>query len=159
MTGEAFGESAARDSLANDYGVPPTRVTTLHGPGVFDVIGEFPDGRIVVIEAKGPSADLGARKDLTGEMSQQGSRPYFETIVDRMRKGADADQRGIAAALADSLTLDDLERGTPGFEPSLVYDEVRPTVDSVPVLDENGSPQLDARGNPCLLYTSDAADE
>lgn len=145
--GEEFGEQAARDSLINDYGVPPENITVLHNSGVFDLVGELPDGRFVVIEAKGPSADLGSRIDLSGKRSQQGTREYFESIVDNMmtrgEKMTDAEyatRLRLAARLSTALALDEADAPPPGSDASapprrVRYDVVKPIVE--PII-ENG---------------------
>ncbi|MEU6261981.1 hypothetical protein [Saccharopolyspora shandongensis] len=119
--GEQFGEKAADDMLADQYGVDPSQIRTFNGNGVFDKVVELDDGRIIVVEAKGPSASLGAREGVgnwDGSLVQQGTRPYMDSILDNMtRNGPDkALARRIKAALEDG----DVE-----------YLEVKPTVREV----------------------------
>ncbi|WP_406692392.1 hypothetical protein REH65_11345 [Saccharopolyspora sp. ID03-671] len=127
--GEQFGEVAARDSLVHDHGCAPETIRVFHGSGVFDVVGETPDGRIVIIEAKGPNAELGSRIDLDGNRSQQGTRPYAESILDNMSKTADPDDIDLVGRIQTQLELDDVRRDDPDFEPSVIYEEVKPKVE------------------------------
>ena len=60
--------------------------------GQFDQI--YMDGdRVVIIEAKGGRAELGAARDLNGDFAQQGSKSYMEAIIQNYRDKADAARR------------------------------------------------------------------
>lgn len=61
---------------------------------------------VIVIEAKGGSSPLGARR-VDGLLAQQGSGLYFKGIVDSMRKGTPSMQK--AAKLIDSLPKDKVQ--------------------------------------------------
>lgn len=117
-TGEDFGEAAADDMLAQHYGVNPDQIQTFNGSGVFDKVVELDDGRIIIVEAKGPNADLGARRDLNGDLVQQGTREYMESILDNMRRNGP--DEALAARIKAALEDGDVE-----------YLEVKPSVREV----------------------------
>ncbi|MCK1796238.1 hypothetical protein MTQ01_09525 [Streptomyces sp. XM4193] len=45
-----------------------------------------PDGTFIVVEVKGPSADIGERYGHTGQSVSQGTCEYFETIINDMKE-------------------------------------------------------------------------
>ncbi|MGW5733534.1 MULTISPECIES: hypothetical protein [Streptomyces] len=94
--GERLGEDAAR------YHVVPKRFAgakwieipkTPNGADTFDQLWETTDGELVIVEAKGPKADLDWRQEQiirdgikipTGKMVKQGTREYIQTICAEM---------------------------------------------------------------------------
>ncbi|NJP52644.1 hypothetical protein HCJ93_21910 [Streptomyces sp. SBST2-5] len=86
---EEFGEQIARHHyMAERY--PDFEEQPLLGPkngnDQFDQVWKHADGRIVVIEAKGGvRTDLGSRKLPDGRAVSQGSREYFQDILEYMK--------------------------------------------------------------------------
>ncbi len=89
--GEELGERTAEHHAVQEH-FPDAQKVDLpdlgYGQRQFDQVYEMPDGRMVVVEAKGPSADLGSSK-IEGPNGQkipvgQGRRDYFEHITDAM---------------------------------------------------------------------------
>lgn len=86
-------------------------VTPVHGDqrgsGHFDQVYEVHDRvanetRIVLVEAKSPSGELGTRKGLDGVDYQQGHPEYVVSVVDEMRtRGEDDLADKIESALVD----------------------------------------------------------
>ncbi|ONK12164.1 hypothetical protein [Streptomyces sp. MP131-18] len=107
MTGrsEDFGESAAALHAIPENYPGATRVEVsgapANGTAQFDQIYRRADGGYVVVEAKSSTdTRLGARTLPGGQRAAQGTRAYFEDILDRMdRRG------GSEAALANDLDL------------------------------------------------------
>ncbi|WP_432175181.1 hypothetical protein [Streptomyces sp. Tue6028] len=91
------------------------------GNNRFDQIYKTGDGRYVVVEAKGsPRAKLGIRKGHSGRLVTQGTREYFQTILDEMEKRADRNEnkglikeadaeRGLAEDLRAALAGDKVD--------------------------------------------------
>ncbi|WP_395103588.1 ADP-ribosyltransferase [Actinomadura sp. SCN-SB] len=128
--GEDLGENAARDAFADllrdRYGDREVQVEQLFPrpdadgepartarSGEFDQVYRVTDPetgevRHYVIEAKGPSAQLGSRIGEGGFSYQQGHPAYVDSLLDAMeqRGGADAD---LAYALRDALDDKQLE--------------------------------------------------
>ncbi|MBC3987369.1 hypothetical protein H8N00_00255 [Streptomyces sp. AC563] len=106
---EKYGEDVARLHAVPDHYPHAIRVDDgAFGNNRFDQIYRNPDGRYIVVEAKGSkSADLGYRKSHTGRLVTQGTREYFDTIVQEMRKRArknrDADEFALATKLGEAL--------------------------------------------------------
>jgi hypothetical protein len=74
------------------------------GNNRFDQIYRTPDGRYVVVEAKGSArASLGERTSYRGNRVQQGTREYFETILHQMSKRSKTKNDPVEAELASNL--------------------------------------------------------
>ncbi|WP_330960138.1 DUF637 domain-containing protein [Photobacterium sp. 53610] len=88
---EAMGEMAGEATQVQNGA---TRLMS-HYPGSNDKRGQFdqiwhqPDGKIVIIEAKGGDSQLGSRIGLNGQRVQQGTKEYFESVVASMKKWYD----------------------------------------------------------------------
>jgi hypothetical protein len=86
--GEELGDRAGMHSTPEIYPgpPPPTRLDPgLPGSGRFDQVWETSDGRLVVVEAKGPSAGLGNALNGDNVLVKQGHDTYFEKIAEEMR--------------------------------------------------------------------------
>ncbi len=78
---------------------------------------EGPDGRLLLIEAKGGTSELGVRRSADGtRMVQQGSREYLESLAATMTRSSDPEIRRLGAKLELAL------RGNP---PNIDYLVVR----------------------------------
>lgn len=114
--GEELGEHAAADAVRDSF--PPERfdVTPLHDPDVkgsgrFDQVYEVHnketgETRLVIVEAKGPNADLGTRRH-EGENYQQGHPEYVTSVIENMRDNGTAAEKALARRLQDAQ-LDEL---------------------------------------------------
>ncbi len=113
--GEEIGEEAAdRHAIPEHFpGAERIELPELgYGQRQFDLVYKLPDGTIIVVEAKGPSAELGACTLPNGQTVQQGRRDYFESVLDAMtgrgeRLGNGEDS--IAELLQDALDDGQLE--------------------------------------------------
>ncbi|MFI1536456.1 hypothetical protein [Streptomyces anandii] len=87
---ELFGEQVAELHAIPEHYVGAVRVDDgAFGNNRFDQIYRTPDGRYVVVEAKGSmQAKLGVRKGRSGRLVTQGTREYFETVLDEMENRA-----------------------------------------------------------------------
>lgn len=85
---ETLGDYAAEYHAMPDHYPDYSRVDNrATGNNRFDQIWKGPDGRYVVVEAKGSTrAQLGDRQGLGSGRVMQGTREYFETILAEMRK-------------------------------------------------------------------------
>ncbi|MFI9806672.1 hypothetical protein ACIHEJ_20320 [Streptomyces sp. NPDC052301] len=92
---ELFGEDVAERHAIPEHYRGAVRVDDgAFGNNRFDQVYKTPDGRYVVVEAKGSTkARLGVRKGHSGRLVTQGSREYFETILAEMKKRATVYQR------------------------------------------------------------------
>ncbi|MFF4181958.1 hypothetical protein ACFYZ9_02100 [Streptomyces sp. NPDC001691] len=88
---EMFGENVAEHHAIPEHYPNAKRVDDGElGNNRFDQVYKTTDGRYVVVEAKGSEkAQLGVRKGHTGQRVTQGTREYFETILNEMDKRAD----------------------------------------------------------------------
>ncbi|MCB9441579.1 MAG: hypothetical protein H6523_15185 [Mycolicibacterium sp.] len=100
--GEALGELAAEHAIARMFPSERYDVTPLHGDqrgsGHFDQVYEVHDRvanetRIVLVEAKSPSGELGTRKGLDGADYQQGHREYVRSVASKLQQGNSADRK------------------------------------------------------------------
>ncbi|WP_308101094.1 hypothetical protein [Streptomyces sp. S07_1.15] len=90
---EDMGEAAAQHhAIPENFEGARLEFGGLDGPGGanrFDQIWRRPDGGFVVVEAKGSlTAQLGSRWGSSGGRVMQGTRGYFETILDQMKKNS-----------------------------------------------------------------------
>ncbi|WP_327191044.1 hypothetical protein [Streptomyces xinghaiensis] len=100
--GETLGDQAAEFHAIPENFSDAQRVDNRAlGNNRFDQIWERSDGSYVVVEAKGPSAQLGDRRGLSGRQVMQGTREYFESILAQMDKRGVNDQ--VEGALAEKL--------------------------------------------------------
>jgi hypothetical protein len=101
--GEQLGDNSAEYHAIQEHYPDFKRVDDrATGNNRFDQIWEHDDGEhYLVVEAKGPSADLGDRRGWSGRQVMQGTREYFETILGKM------EERGVTdpaeAELAEKL--------------------------------------------------------
>ncbi|MCF3135037.1 hypothetical protein [Streptomyces olivochromogenes] len=111
---EMFGEHVAEHRAIPEHFPDAVRVDDgAFGNNRFDQIYKTPDGRFVVVEAKGSErANLGVRKGHSGRLVKQGSREYFETILEEMEKRAKRNEnKGLLdKAEAERKLADDLDR-------------------------------------------------
>ncbi|MFJ8313169.1 hypothetical protein ACIQ9Q_22970, partial [Streptomyces sp. NPDC094438] len=87
---EAFGEAVARHHVIPEH-YPDAKWETLDGPkngnDQFDQVWKRDDGSFVVVEAKSSiETELGQRRLPNGFNARQGSREYFEDILNEMEK-------------------------------------------------------------------------
>jgi hypothetical protein len=158
--GEQLGEHAASDAVADRY--PPDRYDVkelpdpaVHGdntrpgggekPGAgrFDQIYEVTDKttgetRHVIVEAKGPNAELGTRKGLDGKTNyEQGHPLYVDSVIENMRKNGTPAEKALARDLALAKELDQLDYSV---AKARVREEVVVGSDGRPVVGEDGKP-------------------
>jgi hypothetical protein len=73
------------------------------GPGTFDQVWQVADAdgakRLIVVEAKGGSSELGSRAVGGGTRAEQGTRAYFNSIVDTLRDSEDPKLRALGRQL------------------------------------------------------------
>ncbi|WP_406839345.1 hypothetical protein ACICHK_30365 [Streptomyces sp. AHU1] len=106
---EMFGEDVAEHHAIPEHYPGAERLDDgALGNNRFDQVYKTKDGRYVVVEAKGSErAGLGVRKGHSGQLVTQGTREYFETIVqkmkDRARKNNDAAEWALAKQLGEAL--------------------------------------------------------
>jgi hypothetical protein len=135
-----LGEKASESYVKSKY---PEAELVYGGPnansqsGDFDQVWRVPaknsgeSDTWIVIEAKGGSGSLGTRKVNGGtEKAQQGSRPYFEQIVDIMSNNPDPKAKAIGRELGKELRQDN--------QSSIKYMEVRAPIKT----DSSGNAQL-----------------
>ncbi|MFC8367113.1 hypothetical protein ACFUIT_03835 [Streptomyces sp. NPDC057239] len=93
--GELLGEYAAeRHAIPEHYAGAVRLDDGAFGNNRFDQVYRTPDGRYVVVEAKGSTtASLGVRKGHSGRLVTQGTKEYFETILQEMEKRAERNER------------------------------------------------------------------
>ncbi|MEM6721431.1 MAG: hypothetical protein AAF611_19045 [Bacteroidota bacterium] len=85
---ERIGDIGAEDAVKKKH-TNITHTETFEGPGVFDQVHKTKDGKFVIVEAKGGSSTLGSAKHGTQRV-EQGSREYFDYIIQRMKDSGDA---------------------------------------------------------------------
>ncbi|MDO9505103.1 hypothetical protein [Hydrogenophaga sp.] len=84
-SGEDLGTRAAEKFAADVLGGPTAIPLTRTGAGVPDLVFDN-GGRLILIEAKGPQADLGFRRTADGRRTEQGTPEYLESLArDMMR--------------------------------------------------------------------------
>ncbi|MFH8483979.1 hypothetical protein [Streptomyces longisporoflavus] len=94
--GERLGEDAARYHVVPKHFAGAKWIEipkTPNGADAFDQLWDIKDGELVIVEAKGPKADLDWRQEQiirdgvkipTGKMVKQGTREYIQTICAEM---------------------------------------------------------------------------
>ncbi|MGW4866239.1 hypothetical protein ACWEO6_33825, partial [Streptomyces sp. NPDC004291] len=113
-SGEAVGQYAGKQYMDVNYPTDKFDVKPLGdhdntSSGAFDKVYAVTDRltqrtTIVILEEKGPRAELGARVGLDGKYYTQGARGYYDSIVDNMAKNGTKAEKD----LADQLLLTDL---------------------------------------------------
>ncbi len=84
-SGEELGTRAAEKFATDVLGGPTAIALTRTGAGVPDLVFDQ-GGRLILIEAKGPQADLGFRRTADGRRAEQGTPEYLESLArDMMR--------------------------------------------------------------------------
>ncbi|MBT3151117.1 hypothetical protein HTV45_09485 [Streptomyces sp. CHD11] len=117
---ELLGEYAAeRHAIPEHYAGAVRLDDGAFGNNRFDQVYRTTDGRYVVVEAKGSTtAALGTRKGHSGRLVTQGTKEYFETILQEMNKRAErSEKRGkrtgdsnlLDAARAERQLADELD--------------------------------------------------
>ncbi|MFD5519786.1 hypothetical protein [Streptomyces sp. NPDC127066] len=112
---EMFGENVAEHhAIPENYAGAERLDDGALGNNRFDQVYKTKDGRYVVVEAKGSErAGLGVRKGHSGQLVTQGTREYFETIVqkmkDRARKNGDTAEWNLARKLSEALKADNVD--------------------------------------------------
>ncbi|MYR44780.1 hypothetical protein [Streptomyces sp. SID5910] len=93
--GELLGEYAAEQHAIPEHYPGAERLDDgAFGNNRFDQVYRTPEGRYVVVEAKGSTkASLGVRKGHSGRLVTQGTKEYFETILDEMESRANRNER------------------------------------------------------------------
>ncbi|WP_171110511.1 hypothetical protein [Streptomyces sp. Z423-1] len=101
---ELFGEEVAEKHAVPEHYPGAVRVDDgAFGNNRFDQVYRTPDGRYVVVEAKGSlRAQLGVRKGISGRLVTQGTREYFQTILQEMRHRAGRYQKNGLTKQADA---------------------------------------------------------
>ncbi|MFF1543951.1 hypothetical protein [Streptomyces sp. NPDC058291] len=91
---ELLGEDAAEHHAIPEHYEGAVRLDDgAFGNNRFDQVYRAQDGRYVVVEAKGSTkADLGVRKGHSGRLVTQGTREYFQTILDQMEMRAERNE-------------------------------------------------------------------
>ncbi|MFJ7049429.1 hypothetical protein ACIQVC_39390 [Streptomyces sp. NPDC101112] len=104
---ELFGERVAEYHAIPERYPGARRVDDgAFGNNRFDQIYEKPGRCYVVVEAKGsPTAKIGERTSHLGNRVEQGTREYFETILNEMDKRADRASDQAEADLASKLRI------------------------------------------------------
>ncbi|MFE6591271.1 hypothetical protein [Streptomyces sp. NPDC057781] len=105
---ELLGEYAAeRHAIPEHYEGAVRLDDGAFGNNRFDQVYRTTDGRYVVVEAKGSTtASLGTRKGHSGRLVTQGTKEYFETILEEMKKRADRNEKkGLFEQAAAERTL------------------------------------------------------
>ncbi|GAB2946188.1 hypothetical protein [Streptomyces heilongjiangensis] len=104
---ELFGERVAEYHAMPERYPGARRVDDgAFGNNRFDQIYEKPGGGYVVVEAKGSTtAKIGERTSHLGNRVQQGTREYFETILEEMDKRANRTKDDAEADLASKLLV------------------------------------------------------
>ncbi|MDB1086314.1 hypothetical protein PJ985_01840 [Streptomyces sp. ACA25] len=107
---EDFGEMVARQHAIPEHYPNAREILTEGKPrnNSFDQIWKDEvTGRYIVVEAKGsPEAPLGERYGLTGKRVKQGTRYYFDTIVEKMRRRGsmgNVDEHALSAELRQAI--------------------------------------------------------
>ncbi|ADB40286.1 hypothetical protein [Spirosoma linguale] len=99
---EQLGEKAA-DAYAQSKGWGTQLCAECAGlQGEFDRVYLASDGTIRVIEAKGGTSPLGGRKTVNGLYVQQGTREYFDSIVNKMKSSSNPEVRRTAATIENT---------------------------------------------------------
>ncbi|MEV4862478.1 hypothetical protein [Streptomyces ossamyceticus] len=112
---ELFGERVAEHHAIPERYPGARRVDDgAFGNNRFDQIYQKPDGSFVVVEAKGSlKARIGERTSYLGNRVQQGTREYFETILDQMqeraKKARDTEEMKLARDLRKALVRDKVD--------------------------------------------------
>ncbi|CAL9395577.1 hypothetical protein SUDANB95_01342 [Actinosynnema sp. ALI-1.44] len=124
--GEELGETAGRHYLADRHGTFTRVDAELGGSGRFDVVGELPDTRHEVVEAKGPSQKKpGEALAQDGTLVQQGHDKYWDKKIHDMKTAtlsgeAEANMR---KRLADEgKTPDEIDRAVDDHLAKLDHD-------------------------------------
>ncbi|MEU1697975.1 hypothetical protein [Streptomyces pseudogriseolus] len=105
---ELLGEYAAeRHAVPEHYPGAVRQDDGAFGNNRFDQVYRTPDGRYVVVEAKGSTkAALGVRKGYSGRLVTQGTSEYFKTILNEMERRATRNERkGLLDSAAAELRL------------------------------------------------------
>nr|WP_145547125.1 annexin [Variovorax boronicumulans] len=106
-SGEALGEAAASRFATDTLGLGQPLPCSRTGAGVPDLAFHGPDGRLVVVEAKGPQADLGFRRTADGRRAEQGTPEYLESLArDMMRPTCPADVQALGARILAAVRAD-----------------------------------------------------
>ncbi|MBU7599434.1 hypothetical protein JGS22_017875 [Streptomyces sp. P38-E01] len=132
--GEEFGElTASAHAMAEQHPEATLVAGGVKGNRRFDQVWMNPDGTFIVVEAKGPSADLGERYGHTGQRVSQGTREYFETILKDMKKRSEEqvnsnDEQTREAAEKEDALADALESALNAEPIAVKYVTVKPKV-------------------------------
>lgn len=130
--GEAFGEfTAATHAIADHYPGATLLEGDAKGNHRFDQIWQNPDGSFVVVEAKGPHAQLGERYGHTGTRVSQGTREYFETILKEMEERSQKNMRSAdperqSEGVREAMLAEQLDAALTGDPMAVEYVAVRP---------------------------------
>lgn len=121
--GEALGEHAAGHFAQQHLNIKtPPLPCSRRGAGVPDLAYRAADGRLILIEAKGPEAGLKFRRTADGRLAEQGTPQYLESLAcDMMRSTSPADVQVLGHQILVAL------RTSP---PNIDYYVVRQPLDS-----------------------------
>jgi hypothetical protein len=113
---------------------PVPRQTAYDGAGSFDQVYEIKDAdgntvKYVVVEAKGPNADLGVRQGLDGKNYEQGHPKYVESLLENMRRRGDGD------------LADELEAAALGGDLDYLVVKAKVAHDTIEVPGADGTPE------------------
>lgn len=103
--GEALGESAAGHFAQQHLNLnTPPLPCSRKGAGVPDLAYRAADGRLILIEAKGPQAGLQFRRTADGRLAEQGTPQYLESLArDMMRPTSPADVQALGHQILVAL--------------------------------------------------------
>ncbi|WP_228025256.1 hypothetical protein [cf. Phormidesmis sp. LEGE 11477] len=104
---EQLGEAAGRQIASQQPGdwteIPIPRA----GAGVPDLVFESPDGRLLMIEAKGGTSELGVRRSVDRtRLVQQGTREYAESLAAEMMRSTDTRIRELGQKIELALAAE-----------------------------------------------------
>ena len=134
--GEVASMAAVEGKIPNAKQLP-SDIPGKGKTGQFDKV--YVDGDTVyIVESKGASSDLGTRKDLNGEHSQQGTPEYMDSVISNMKEkirdgkkdprySTDTKFKDQIDSLSRTLTAINKAKATPG---KLVYLKASQRVDA-----------------------------
>ncbi|MEU0695663.1 hypothetical protein ABZ349_16965 [Streptomyces niveus] len=107
---EELGEEAAIEAIASNpkyAGANRLDNPVARGSGKFDQVYELPNGKLLIVEAKAPTARLGARL-VPGGRAEQGTVKYVEAVLKVMETRNDplphgGSESGLADRIAEAL--------------------------------------------------------
>jgi hypothetical protein len=111
-----IGEMATDAAVKKEFGIKKPAYEG-DGPRTFDRVYKTEEGDIIIVESKGGSAELGAKKgtgDYEGEILQQGTDAYMKQTLNEMANSPDPKAKKMANEILDMLD-------TPGGKDRVKY--------------------------------------